>query len=303
VLFLADKSDIATEMEGGAWSVLRDNLFSQNIIPIPVRMAELKSIPEECAGIIIASPRYDFTEEEMKLLYSYWNRPASNIMVILRARQAPERLRAFLRDNGVTPRHDSIVTLKGKQPSFTVDASFDPGYPYTSDFWNKTTTFDGLSSSLEVRENDDNLSTRSIQAFKLISAAPQYWGETGKNLNNPVFHEVEDISPPLTLAAAVTRGLTNSDELAESSSRMVIIGNAGFLEPSSSRSENIDFLRASANWLVGREELSGTGPQIIGTYRLPILSSQASFINRLNLIFLPVAFLLFSLLIWNARRS
>jgi hypothetical protein len=303
VLFFADKSDIATEIEGGPWSVLRDNLISQNIIPIPVRMAELQSIPKECSGIIIASPLYDFTEEEMKLLHAYWNRSASNIMVLLRARQVPERLRSFLRENGVTPRNDTIVTLKGQQPRFAVDASFDPGYPYTNDFWNKTTTLDGLSSSLEVRENDDVLSNRSVQAFKLVSAAPQYWGETGKNLNAPVFNEVEDISPPLTLAAAVTRGLTTSDKLSESSSRMVVVGNAGFLDPSSSRSENIDFLRASANWLVGREELSGTGPQVIGTYRLPILSSQASFINRLNLFFLPAAFLLLSLLIWSARRA
>lgn len=303
VFFLADKSDMATEIDGGPWSVLMENLLSQNIVPLPVRFAELQEIPEACAGLIIASPRYDFTEKEMELLRAYWNRPGSNIMVILRARQAPERLRAFLRENGVTPRSDTIVSLRGKQPRFSVDASFDPGFPFLSDFWNKTTTFDGLSSSLEVRENDDLLGNRNIQPVPLISASSQYWGETGKNLDAPVFNDVEDISAPLTLAAAVTRGMTNSDQFSEKTSRMLVLGNASFLDPASIRSENTDFLRASANWLVGREELCGTGPQVIGTFRLPILSSQATFINRINLFFLPVAFLLISLVIWNARRS
>ena len=303
VYFLADKSDFQTEIEGGPWSVMRDSLLSQNILPVPVKMSELTKIPDDAAGLIIAAPRYDFTKEEIGMLTEYWNRPASNIMIILRAQQTPDQLRAFLRDHGVTPRRDQIVTTKGKNIVYRVDASFTPGFEFTRDFWNKSTSFDGVSSSLEVREGAEDLINRRISPFKLLESAPQYWGETNTTMAEPTYSDVEDRSGPLTLAAAVIRGAAADDRFAAKASRMIVIGNANFLDPNALRNENVDFFNASANWLVGREEMSGTGPRTLGTYKLPLLASQAALINRINLFFLPAVILLFSLFIWNARRA
>jgi len=300
--FLADKSDFQTDLNSGAWAVMRDSLLSQNLVPLPVKMAELKEIPADAAGLIIAAPRYDFTKEELAMLVEYWNRPASNIMVILRAQQTPDNLRSFLRDHGVTPRRDQIVTNKGKNAVFRVDATFTSGFEFTRDFWNKTTSFDGLSSSLEVREGAEDLNNRRIVPIKLLESLPQYWGETNKSASVPTYSEVEDIKGPLTLAAAVIRGAAADDRFAEKSSRMIVFSNANFLEPNSLRNENIDFFNACSNWLVGREEMTGTGPRTIGTYKLPLLTTQASFINRINLFYLPAAVLLLSLFVWNARR-
>jgi hypothetical protein len=84
---------------------------------------------------------------------------------------------------------------------------------------------------------------------------------------------------------------------------MVVISNANFLDPAALRSENVDFFNSCANWLVGREEIVGTGPRKLGTYKLPLLASQATLINRINLFFLPSIVLLISLFIWNARRA
>jgi hypothetical protein len=303
VYFLADKSDFQTEIEGGPWTVMRDSLLSQNILPIPVRMSEFEKIPDDAAGLIIAAPRYDFTKEEISMLTEYWNRPASNILVILRAMQTPDMLRAFLREHGVTPRRDQIVTTKAKSIVYRVDASFTPGFPFTRDFWNKSTSFDGVSSSLEVRENAEDLINRRIAPFKLLESSPQYWGETNATMQDPTFSDVEDRPGPLTIAAAVIRGAATDDRFASQASRMVVISNANFLDPNALRNENVDFFNASANWLVGREEMSGTGPRTLGTYKLPLLASQAALINRINLFFLPACILLISLFIWNARRA
>lgn len=303
VYFLADKSDYQTEVAAGPWSVMRDTLLSQNILPIPVKMSDLKEIPQDAAGLIIAAPRYDFTEEEIAALTRYWNRPASNIMVVLRAQQTPDRLRAFLREHGVTPRRDLVVTSKGKNTVYRVDASFTPGFEFTRDFWDKSTSFDGLTSSLEVREGAEDLINRRISPIKLIDSAPQYWGETNKTAPVPVFSDVEDLPGPLTIAAAVIRGAASDDRFAEKASRMLVIANASFLDPAALREENIDFFSAAANWLVGREEMSGTGPRILGTYKLPLLTTQASFINNINLFYLPAGILLICLFVWNARRA
>jgi hypothetical protein len=303
VYFLADKSDFQTEVDGNEWTVMRDSLFSQNIVPVPVKMSELRSIPADAAGLIIAAPRYDFTKEEITMLTEYWNRPMSNIMVILRAQQTPDQLRAFLRDHGITPRRDRIVGLKGKNLIYRVDATFVPGIDFTRDFWDKSTSFDGVSSSLEVREGAEDLLNRRIAPYKLIDSAPQYWGETNFTGQDPTFSELEDRRGPLTVAAAVIRGAATDDRFADKVSRMVVISNANFLDPAALRSENVDFFNSCANWLVGREEIVGTGPRKLGTYKLPLLASQATLINRINLFFLPSIVLLISLFIWNARRA
>jgi hypothetical protein len=54
---------------------------------------------------------------------------------------------------------------------------------------------------------------------------------------------------------------------------------------------------------VGRETLAGLGPRSLGTYKLPILDAQVSFINRANLFFLPGLFLLIGAFVWSSRRA
>jgi hypothetical protein len=57
------------------------------------------------------------------------------------------------------------------------------------------------------------------------------------------------------------------------------------------------------NWLMGREELTGEGPLTLGTYKLPLLDSQLSFINRVNLFFLPAFALIIGAIVWSSRRA
>jgi hypothetical protein len=56
------------------------------------------------------------------------------------------------------------------------------------------------------------------------------------------------------------------------------------------------------NWLVGRETLTGIGPRSLGTYKLPLLDAQVSFINRINLFFIPAFLLVIGAFVWSSRR-
>ncbi|MBU6171615.1 MAG: hypothetical protein KGQ87_09045, partial [Verrucomicrobia bacterium] len=166
-----------------------------------------------------------------------------------------------------------------------------------------TTEFGGASSSLEVREGAADLLNKRILPMGLIEAAPGFWGETRFGGGNEKFDEREDNAPPLNLAACVIRGAESDDRFAAVSSRMVVISNTDFLSPENHRAENLDFLASSVNWMVGRESLAGIGPRALGTYKLPLLEAQVSFINRINLFFIPAAFLLIGTYVWSARRA
>lgn len=308
-LFLADKSRIDAAGENSPWSNLAATLRYQNIQLTSANLAGLTKIPKGIHGLAIIAPKYDFTEEEIATLEDYWNTPRSALLILLGPGQCPPNLRIFLRSKGVTPRNDRIIRKEADRIITTARGNFTAGIPFLAELAGQAAVFEGASSSLEVRENSEDLSIRKISPSPLVQISGSFWGEAdfGKSsLENKIgetFDPIRDTAAPLYLAAAVTRGAANDDKLAAETSRMVVISNTDFLEPDRQRAENIDFLSSAANWLVHRENLTGLSPRTIGTYKLPLLDAQVSFLNRLNLIFAPATFLLIGGLIFSSRRA
>lgn len=308
-LFLADKSRIDSEGENSPWNNLASTLRYQNIQLTPANLAGLKQIPEEVNGLAIIAPKYDFTEQEITTLEAYWNSPRSALLIMLEPGQCPPKLRTFLRSKGVTPRLDRIITKDANRLITTARGNFTYGIPFIKELAGQAAVFEGASSSLEIREDADDLALRKISPTPLVKISDEFWGEadfgkdSGEEQAGETFNVIRDTAPPIYLAASVTRGAANDDRFAADTSRMVVITNTDFLEPDRQRAENIDFLSSSVNWLVHRDSLTGLSPRTIGTYKLPLLDAQVSFINRLNLFFAPAAFLIIGGLVFSSRRS
>lgn len=299
---LADKSRIEDEDGMSPRKSLEEILRFQNIALSEIHLSGLADIPEDIEGLILAAPKYDFSDEELAVLERYWNKPRAAILVLIDSGDAPPKLRAFLRGNGVTPRKDRVIAREKDALVTTARAVFTRGIDFTRDLAGQTTEFGGASSSLEVREGAEDLLNRRIYPMGLLEVMAGFWGETKFGQGNEAYDEKEDYHPPLHLAACVTRGAESDDRFAAESSRMVVTSNTDFLDPKHHKAENLDFLASSMNWLIGRESLAGIGPRSLGTYKLPILDAQVSFINRVNLFFLPAALLLVGAFVWSSRR-
>ncbi len=308
-LFLADKSRIDSDGANSPWDNLATTLRYQNIRLAAANLAGLTTIPEDTNGIAIIAPKYDFNDAEIATLEAYWNAPRSAILVLLNPGECPPKLRTFLRSKGVTPRRDRIISMVDNRLTSTARGNFTQGIPFLKDLAGQAAVFEGASSSLDVRENAEDLAVRKISPVPLIRIAEGYWGETnfgdntGEKPAGETYDPNKDTAPPLCLAAAVTRGAATDDRFAADTSRMVVVSNTDFLDPDRQRAENIDFLASAANWLVHRDSLTGLSPKPIGVYLLPLLDAQVSFINRLNLIFAPAAFLIIGGIIFSTRRS
>lgn len=309
LLFLADKSRIGSEGENSPWNNLSTILRYQNIQITPVNLAGLKEIPADAHGVALVAPKYDFTEEEIATLEAYWNTPRSALLILLESGECPPRLKTFLRSKGVTPRNDRIITKDATRVITAARGNFTFGVSFLKGFGGQSVVFEGASSSIEVRENADDLMVRKLSPIPLIQVMDGYWGESdfGKQTEDinagETFDPDRDYGAPLYISAAVTRGATNDDRFAADTSRMVLITNTDFLDSNHQRAENMDFLASASNWLLMRESLVGSLPRSFGTYKLPLLQAQVSFINRLNLIFAPMAFLLIGGLVYSSRRS
>lgn len=309
LLFLADKSRIDSDGETSPWNNLSSILRYQNIQITPVNIAGLKEIPADVHGVALVAPKYDFTDQEIATLEAYWNKPRSALLILLESGECPPKLKTFLRSKGVTPRNDRVITKDATRVITAARGNFSMGISFLKDLEGQSAVFEGASSSIEVRENADDLMVRKLSPMPLIQVMDGYWGESdfGKQTDETnageTFDSTRDNGRPLYIAAAVTRGAANDDRFAADTSRMVLISNTDFLESNRQRAENMDFLASASNWLVMRESLVGLLPRSFGTYKLPLLQAQVSFINRLNLIFAPLAFLLIGGLVHSSRRS
>ncbi|KAB2638095.1 MAG: hypothetical protein DVB25_08635 [Verrucomicrobia bacterium] len=303
MLLLADKSKLDAEGETSPWKSLENTLRFQNTELQAVNLAGLGEIPADAEGVVLVAPKYDLTAEELGVLETYWARPRAALLLLLEPGNTLPKLRAFLRANGVTPQHDRVIAKEKDRIITAARGTFTYSIDLLKDLAGQTSVFEGASSSLEVRENADDLTTRKIYPWGLFQVADGFWGETKFGAGNEAFDKFEDHAAPLFLAASVTRGAATSDQLSGQTSRMIVVSNTDFLKPANQRAENIDFLASSVNWLLGREALTGIGPRSLGTYKLPILEAQVTFINRMNLLFLPAFFVLVGALIWSSRRA
>ncbi len=304
VYLLTDKSGFNVEGGDSPLANFQNTLLSQNALTRRVQMAQMDRIPDDASMVAIINPAYDFTPRELEVLEEYWNRPRSGILVTLGNPETPRRLRAFLRNLGITPGRDRVITMKRGQVISTVRGTFKSGMEFTKDFWEKTATFEGSTCSLDIRDTDnEDLTSNKITPYNLLETGKEFWGETSYGLPDPAYDPREDNAGPVRLAGAVIRGSATRDDVGGEISKLVVVANSDFLAPKYLTDLNRNFLASSANWLMGREELAGFGPRTLGTYKLPLLDSQVSFINRVNLVFLPAFALLIGAIVWSSRRA
>ncbi|MEM9081281.1 MAG: Gldg family protein [Verrucomicrobiota bacterium] len=305
--FLADKSPLDSSGPETPWDVLSDTLRRQNLLLVPIEIAQIVTIPTDAEGVVVVSPAYDFDDRELAILEEYFSRPGAAFFACLDPAHRPDRLRAFLRRHGITPNNDRILTVSNSRTLSRIPALFTTFEGTNEGLHGQATTFEGPTCSLSVREMAEDLASQNITPIILIQSAENYWGETRfRELGSlPSFDSSEDLkgNPGLPIAAASISGDATSDEAAAAASRMVVIANVHFLHPDRLREEQLDFVKNSINWLIGRENLVGVGPRGLRTYKLNLVSPEVSFLNRLNLFILPASLLFIGLLVWNNRRA
>ena len=117
--------------------------------------------------------------------------------VLLDAGEAPPKLRTFLRDNGITPRKDRVISRENDSLVTSARGVFSKGIAFTRELAGQATEFGGASSSLAVREGAEALLNRRIYPMSLIDVPAGFWGET-KFLPGWASSPTRNSSPPPT---------------------------------------------------------------------------------------------------------
>ena len=290
----------------GALNNLRDIGRKQNFELKVLTLAELTAVPADADGVILAGPRYDFSDREMAIVRDYWNRKRATVLVLLDPASQTPRLDAFLTEYGVKPRGDRVLfaesTGAGPRKEFSVQAGFNAEFSITRPQSDAVTTLSGQTESLQILTDDPRLREQSVIVEPLIIASPRYWGERNYLDELPVAGE-GDATAPVYVAAAVERGAVPDPRLRVDSARLVVVGNCDLLDRQTMLAANEDFITNSLNWMMNREKLIGIPSKVKSSYRIQLSSHQHDLLFWLTSLAAPGLVLSLGLVVWASRRA
>ncbi len=294
----------------------------QNIKLESLKLNEVDKVPEDASGLILIGARADYSEREMKLLREFWVRKA-RLFVLLDPEGRTPRLDTFLLENGIAPSHDRILRIaKGLlrdaeqnpdvremvyiSPTGTISAG---GKEIAKDLAGIDTALLGLTQSLQLDQR--RAQAENTRLTPLIEAAKGFWGETEYTPEKLPFFDLDKDNPgrnnpgPLILAAALEKGGVTDTRVKVETSRMIVVGNAGWITDDGLRMAEvgIDFAMNCLNWLLNREQLAGIPPKAKEPVRLDLDEAKLSRIALTVIVLIPTFFAALGVGAWMVRRS
>jgi hypothetical protein len=251
-------------------------LERQNLKLEEASLMSIDAVPPDAKGLVILSPKYDFTEREMKLLKEYWERNG-RIFLAIDPNALTARLTAFLQELGVKPENNRILRTVALGPvtGIVTEAvgTFAESNPVTKRLKGAQVQFGGQTQALTIVSGTPG----NTRIERLIRAAEGFWGEseyTALEESGVFFDPKKDQGAPLNMAVSIEKGALNDTRVQVDSSRMVVVGNGSYFNNEVLTEPGVDFTLAALNWLLDREELIGITPKEPRTFVLNLSDEQ-----------------------------
>jgi ABC-type uncharacterized transport system involved in gliding motility auxiliary subunit len=269
--------------------------------PAPAPGAGKPEVPKDCTVLIVAGPKYAYTQPEVDAIKTYVEGgghalflldPPLNIGREETQENAP--LDAVLASWGVTPQKDlaldtsGIGQIFGLGPEVPLVATYD-SHPIVSQMKDVATAFP-LSRSLEVKNSDKT----SVE--KLFSTSDNSYATANLSSSRIAIDPKKDKKGPLTLAAAGTYNGT-------AAGRFVVVGSSMWAGNSFIRfNGNQDLFLNMINWLTADEDLISIRPKAPEDRPLNVSGQKLNMIFWLSIVIFPLAVVSFGMATWWKRR-
>ncbi|MCP5159983.1 MAG: GldG family protein [Gammaproteobacteria bacterium] len=257
-------------------------------------------IPDEAAGLVIASPQTPLSSDEIRVVLDYVQR-GGNLLWLLEPAD-PSGLQALAALLGITLLPGVVVDadtprLGIQHPAFIPIADYGP-HAITMSL--RSPALLPQAIALEVQPLAD------WQMAVLLESQSSSWTETGSLEGQIQFDPDSTERPgPLTVGVALFRSWpTESGELGDvTQQRLVIIGDGDFLSNTYlGNGANLALGLNILNWLVLDEALIISPPRAVPDPSLHLTESALALLAAFFLIILPAGLLASGWLIWFHRR-
>ena len=289
---------------------LLDNLYQIETLDLLFT----KSIPDDCAVLIIAAPQTSLNSSEVEIIEHYLE--SSGRALILVNPNSPQEIKQLLSSWGVEIGDGTVI-----DPSSYVEPSIDsPSVSRDRNaFGLSTIYFPGATAIIPHPEytpkliqtaegeilpqvlwtSEDSQITMSL----LIWASEDSWLEMNFDpREEPEFDEGIDQKGLISLSFLIFTPPTGEAE-EEQGTALIVIGDSDFASNQHFyNSNNSDLFLSSVNWLTVGEELISIDRKVVPFRRLTIGPEAANFIRISSMGLLPLLVLVTGGIIWWRRR-
>ncbi|MGI8956349.1 MAG: GldG family protein [Chthoniobacterales bacterium] len=290
--------------------ILKTFIENENIQFKELNLFEVPAIPAEIKVVMIAGPQYDFSDREMKMLRDFWNKDGRILLLVDPSAKTPKLL-AFLNELGVKVDDDRLMAMvkTGIEEVARVRdvvAHFLPDNSVTKRLADVRAPFFGATSTLTL--TSQQVAAANIHLAPLAQAEKGYWGETDYLSDDEAllqFDPAKDKGDPLTIAASVEKGGSADERVEINSARLVVVANATFIQDNAltQDQQGLDFISASLNWLLSREQLIGIAPKIPQTLTFNLSEQSLRSLRWIILVLMPLVPAVIGLFVWWRRRA
>jgi ABC-type uncharacterized transport system involved in gliding motility auxiliary subunit len=291
-------------------SVLKTFIENENIKFQELNLFNEPQIPAEIKTVMIVGPQYDLSDREIKLLHDFWNKQGRILLLIDPSAKTP-KLNALLNELGVKVNDDRLMAfvrtgIEELALIRDVQARFLGESPVTKRLANVRGLFFGGTSSITL--DPQRVRAANIRLQPLIEAEKGYFAETDYNTNDQAKLQADAKkagTAPLTIGVSIEKGGSGDERVQMNSSRMVVVSNATFVQNNAltQDQQGLDFISASANWLLSREQLIGIAPKIPKTLTFTLSEDALRSLRWMVLVLMPLVFVVLGTAVWWKRRA
>jgi ABC-type uncharacterized transport system involved in gliding motility auxiliary subunit len=291
-------------------SVMKTFIENENIKFQELNLFNEPQIPAEIKTVMIVGPQYDLSDREIKLLHDFWDKQGRILLLLDPSAKTP-KLNGFLNELGVKVNDDRLMAfvrtgIEELALVRDVQARFLGNSPVTKRLAEVRGLFFGGTSSIALEQQ--RVRAANIRLQPLIEAEKGYFAETDYNTNDQAKLQADAKkvgNAPLTIGVSIEKGGSADERVQMNSSRMVVVSNATFVQNNSLTQDQqaLDFVSASANWLLSREQLIGIAPKIPTTLTFNLNEDALRSLRWMVLILIPLVFVVLGTAVWWKRRA
>ena len=273
--------------------------------PPPAVNAAKPQVASDCTVLVIAGPKYDYTQPAVDAIKTYVEGGGRALFLIdppiklaREENSGSPAIANVVQSWGVTINKDlaldtsGIGQIFGLGPEVPLVTTYE-SQPIVRDLKEVATAFP-LSRTLEVK------SPGKGTAEKLFTTSANSYATTRLNSAEIRIDPKTDKKGPLTLAAA---GTYNSSGDKSKEGRFVVVGSSNWVDNNILRfNGNRDLFLNMMNWLSSDEDLISIRPKDPEDRRLNLSSRQMSVLFYSSMVFLPLIVVASGFAVWWRRR-
>lgn len=319
------EGDIKNTEAAGFSTIVSDLENNRNTIEA-LSLLETAKVPDDADMVVIAGPKYDFKEEETRILEDYMARGGA-VLAMVNAMTPVETLNKLLEKFGVRLGNDLLILAPDDirtqmiGQNNAIVSEFDEFNPVTKDFARQSAVAMVLRNTRSLEEVADN-----PMKLKVTLA-----GKTGKDIirvkdvkqTSDLENLTEDrwemaVSPVIAVAAGKApnpataandkSGDAKTDTAADATptgaeTRLVVVGSADFASNTGAQAaEHRDMFMNMTNYLMQDEDFIAIRPKDPTKSTIDLNSAQSQLMLLLLAFIYPFAFLGGGTVAWLKRR-